>query len=67
MISLAQSFDDKVTRIGMGGEGKVMRKQSEYFQQFWMNKVLIIINVRLGMESISENYFSTIKKYMKFP
>lgn len=32
----------------------------------WLNSVLVVINVRLGLHNIPHNYFKVIQKYMKF-
>ena len=33
----------------------------------WCNHVLVIISNRFGLNSVSQEYFKVIKKYMRFP
>ncbi len=33
----------------------------------WKNQVLVLINIRLGLDKIHQSYFKIIKKYMKLP
>ena len=58
---------DKLKRKGFGISKKEQEELGTTETHQWRNSVLVVIPLRLGLESVSSDYFSGLKQCFEFP
>jgi cysteine protease ATG4 len=59
------SFDESLNRFNRSCQVIGRDRHSTFISKAWANSVLVIVNLRLGIDKINDAYFPVIKRYMK--